>query len=156
MKSSKSRKKIVMIIIILFLLLLIIALNSHFNITGNSYEFFLFKRGFYLGKSLEYFGLGPVRKGLKNGQWKFYYREGGKISAKGTYDNNRKTGKWNYFDWNGNVIVSGNFKDDREDGCWFIGNYSGDGRTFREHYKNGKLISTEYYLNLFIGPEAVN
>jgi TonB family protein len=67
---------------------------------------------------------------VKDGHYTQLYK-GVKIEE-GTYTNNKKTGVWNYYDYNGQLNFSGAFEDDIKQGLW-------------KYYYKGNLTSKIYY-----------
>lgn len=81
-------------------------------------------------KIIEY----EIVDGVKHGEFFLYY-EDGTPQIKGTLDNNRNVGKWQYFYQNGELESEGFFVDDKPEGRWVW------------FYPNGKLKEEGSYHN---------
>jgi hypothetical protein len=60
---------------------------------------------------------GPLKKGVRSGEWIFYYYNG-KVFSQGSYLNGLKTGNWTFFFGNGNKKSEGDFFEDEKVGLW--------------------------------------
>ena len=77
---------------------------------------------------------GTIKKGLRDGKWTFYYRNG-VVKTIENYDNGTESGPYKSFYKNGAVNIDGTFKD----GSW-------DG-VYRKYFQNGKLETEELVVN---------
>ena len=77
---------------------------------------------------------GTIKKGLRDGKWTFYYKNGG-VKTVENYDNGTESGPYKSFYKNGAVNIEGTFKD----GSW-------DGM-YRKYFQNGKLETEELVVN---------
>lgn len=69
---------------------------------------------------------------IKEGTWQQFFNE--KLITKGRYSNNKKDGKWSFYDYSGEVDFTGFYKEDKKDGKW-------------EYTLNGKTSAVLYYNN---------
>jgi antitoxin component YwqK of YwqJK toxin-antitoxin module len=90
---------------------------------------YVFDRGKIVGEGI------TKDDGLRNGEWKEYYKSGG-LKAEGKYADGVKTGKWTYYYKNGNVEQTGSYdKQGRPMGDWVW------------YYASGNILREEAYLN---------
>jgi antitoxin component YwqK of YwqJK toxin-antitoxin module len=83
----------------------------------------------------------------KTGYWEGYYFDGN-IQSKGNYINGKKDGYWEEYYHNGNLWYTGSYKNGMKDGYWV--NYWYDSKIkYEMNYSNNKLngVFKEYYFN---------
>jgi TonB family protein len=69
---------------------------------------------------------------IKEGTWQQFFDE--KLITKGRYSNNKKDGKWEFYDYSGEIDFTGFYADDKKDGRW-------------EYKLNGNLSAEIFYHN---------
>ncbi|MFN3916217.1 MAG: toxin-antitoxin system YwqK family antitoxin [Flavobacteriales bacterium] len=89
---------------------------------------------FYGDPDQSLFEINTYKNGLKNGQWKQYYKNG-KILAIGTYRDDNFEGKVTYYYSSGTVDEEGAYKNAVKNGYW------------KKYDEDGKLLGKVYYLN---------
>ncbi|MBT3983933.1 MAG: hypothetical protein HOE90_21435 [Bacteriovoracaceae bacterium] len=68
---------------------------------------------------------GPIKSGMRQGEWKFYY-ECGALLAEGEYAKGFKSGAWVFNFTNGNILFRGKFKNDERIGVWDYFDFQGN------------------------------
>ncbi len=69
---------------------------------------------------------------IKEGTWQQFFSD--KLITKGRYTNNKKDGKWEFYDFSGEIDFTGFYAEDKKEGKW-------------EYQINGKTSAILYYSN---------
>jgi len=100
---------------------------------------------------------GKFHGGMKQGEWKFFYRNG-RLKALGVYDDGKLTGHWVWWRQNGQRLQEGAFAENRQVGpwkrwfdngqLWDEGTYNDDGKKVGEwttYNRDGAVKSTRLH-----------
>ncbi len=86
------------------------------------------------------------KNGLKDGPYKQYYGNSGRIAEEGSYKEGKKDGVFTYYDKEGRITEKTSYSADKKNGASIL--YNSDGtEASRKLYRDGKDI-TEYYADL--------
>ena len=100
-------------------------------------------------------GTGRLKNNLKSGKWTF--SKDGKITSKGKYNKGLKYGNWKYYYENGKLHQEGDYVYDKQIGIWKYyfdtGQFMGTGKILHNqqiglwewYHKNGQLYTERYY-----------
>ncbi|WP_299189887.1 hypothetical protein [uncultured Aquimarina sp.] len=124
-------------ILYLFLLLLIFSCNkreSNVTIKNICDEEVITttKNGYtknYYPNSINLESLGHYNNGIKQGFWKYFYRNGN-VKIEGHYQNGKKQGYWKEYHTNGNVKSEGHIDNCKPSGYWKF--YDKNNNTIKE------------------------
>ena len=72
------------------------------------------------------------------------YHDNGEVYQKGSLKNNKLHGKLESYDYSGNLVVLGEFKNGKKKGKWLFWN---DNKLTEVNFKNNRIISSQTWEN---------
>ncbi len=116
-----------------------VGIHRRYDKSGKVINGYLFDNdGFKMGEGI------ITNEGKKEGEWKYFYKNGSSRSA-GKYVNNLESGNWNFYYGSGKKEQTGNFKLGKSDGLWQWFYENGDLKREEEFYEGvAEGIYVEY------------